>query len=223
MLELTREEKIKLLEKLSPRLQELMTSEDTGANLLYLGKKYHLSDHQVRLLSKILGDVILGIIPATNSSSEISAKVAIDIQTANSLVQDLNDLILSPKPAPVQVTAPVAPVAPAPKLQAPTTDQYREPINGVPEIIDLRKTPVAPAPTPPMPKPTPPLTFTKPIERPLIEADPHKIMPPAVSKTEPLVVSRVEPSPQYIIRPPGLPPTDFPRDVLDLRKDKGEF
>lgn len=214
MPELTREEKLKLLEKLPPRLQELMTSEDTGATLLYLGRKYHLSDHQVRLLSKILGDVILGIMPITNLPLEISTTVAVDMQTANSLAKDLNDLILSPKPAPAQVTAPVAPVAPALPILSPIpsgqADRYREPINGAPEIVDLRKTPpavsrVEPPPLmsmPVAPAPTPPR---------LIEAEPHK------------VVSKVEPSPQYIIRPPGLPPTDFPRDVLDLRKDKGEF
>lgn len=278
MPELTREQKLKLLEKLSPRLQELMTSEDTGAVLLYLGQKYHLSDHQVRLLSKILGDVILGILPVTNLSLEISIKAAVDIQTANSLVQDLNDLILSPKPTPASTPAPATLAAPMPVMHTPAipqapvslaqrnrVDQYREPMMP-PEIVDLRKTPpplmpmpvvpapipprppmptptpkvgaptppragvgvlpVAPSPIPPSPRPAPPLTFTKPVEppksMPLIEAEPHRIATlPQVLPTEKPTTDL--PKPQFILRPPGLEPTDFPRDVLDLRKDKGEF
>ena len=263
MPELTREEKLKLLEKLSPRLQELMTSEDTGATLLYLGQKYHLSDHQVRLLSKILGDVILGILPVTNLPLEISTKAAVDTQTASGLAQDLNDLILSPKPTMTTPTPAPAPVMKAvPYVSPMSADRYREPpvvsrvetTTEAPGIIDLRRTPpavskveppppvpisVVPAPIPPAPRPAPPLTFTKPIERPLIEAEPHKIssvlpkvdtyrepeeQPPASINNLPTMdVKPKEPPPQYIMRPSGLPPTDFPRDVLDLRKDKGEF
>ena len=264
MPELTREEKLKLLEKLSPHLQELMTSENTGATLLYLGQKYHLSDHQVRLLSKILGDVVLGIIPVTNLSSEISTKVAIDRQTASGLAQDLDDLILSPKPMPV-IPTPIMPFAPAPAPipmpMRPLNDQYREPTTlpsqvspreiwegKAPEIVDLRKTPpisapiITPKPIMPIPAPstspkpaTQPLTFTRPIEPPkptvptvpvppvyigrppLIEADPHKIPASAPKPVTPA------PQPQYIMRPSGAPPTDLPENVLDLRKDKGEF
>jgi hypothetical protein len=65
----------------------------------------------------------------------------------------------------------------------------------------LTKVPVAAAPIPPRP-----LTFTKPIE--LIEADPHR-MP------------KLTPTPQV-----KAPTSDTYReavDVLDLRKDKGEF
>ncbi|MDO8676279.1 MAG: hypothetical protein Q7K16_01360 [Candidatus Azambacteria bacterium] len=247
MPELTREEKIKLLEKLSPHLQELMTSEDTGATLLYLGQKYHLSDHQVSLISKILGDVALGVTPAISLPLEISAKAAVDMQTAGGLAQDLNDLMLSPKPVPVTSTpaTPLAPFSlpPVPPTPPAQTNQYREqpvvsriePITG-PEIIDLRKTPPPPIQMPVAAAPIPP----KPM--PLIEAEPHKTytMPPApITTTTPADTYREsipsvtvpaaplmpamnatpkEPLPQYIIRPPGLPPTDLPRDVLDLRR-----
>lgn len=87
--------------------------------------------------------------------------------------------------------------------------------------------PISAAPIPPVVnkvEPPRPLTFTKPIEKPieppkpisapipLIEADPHKISTPVPTA-----------EPQFIIRPPGLAPTDLPHDVLDLRKEKGEF
>lgn len=237
MSELTREEKLKLLGKLSPLLQDLMTSEDTGAALLYLGQKYNLSDHQVRLLSKILGDVVLGVLPVTNLPLEISTKAAVDMQTASGLAQDLNDLILYPKPeaavpTPTPITpTPVAPsevpaLKPIPIAPTPKTDIYRESISGMPEIVDLRKNPppqiqmpVSAAPIPPSPRPAPPL----------IEANPHKIQ-------EEKILERT----QFIMRPPGLAPiptfkvgtptpdergvgADTPNNVLDLRKDKGEF
>ncbi len=261
MSEFTKEEKLKIFEKLPKELQNLMQSEDTGAFLLHLGEKYNLDDEKTSLLSKIVGDVILGITPVTSLAQEINSKVTSDAQAAMNLAQELYSDLLSPVTAPVKPRMPVAFVAPtAPAL----SDRYREPTSGAPEIVDLRKTPPSPAeagyggqrppidregelppglpiaaaPIPPLVskvEPPKPQTFTKPVEPlPLIEAEPHlparispeisagKIMPP------PPVLPAEKPmadlsQPQYIIRPPGLPPTDMPHDVLDLRKDKGEF
>lgn len=247
MPELTREEKLKLVEKLPQQLQDFLYSEDTGAFLLYLGNKYKLPDEKVRLLSKLTADVVLGITPITSLAREINSKIVSDAQTAMNLAQELNAELLAPVIAP----APSTPATPAPTILAPApgalspqpiapltaptpakpVDKYREPTSFAPEIVDLRKTsptpapaltpkPIIPTPAPSIsPKPlTPPLTFTRPVlpakpapTAPLIEADPHKIPTTA-------------PRPQYIIRPSGLPPTDLPDDnVLDLRKDKGEF
>lgn len=295
MPELTQEEKIKIFEKLPKEWQNLMQSEDTGAFLLYLGKKYNLANNKIHQLSKTVGDVILGITPITSLAQEINLKVISDTQTAMSLTQELYSELLSPVmttvKSPVQMPAPAAIPAPpnesVANMQAPDSDKYREPLAANktepiavgPEIVDLRKAPITSAQTPAKPsisqappreireRPVPPhpLTFTKPIiEKPsesaksypapasLIEADPHKVTtppqtPPAIRKEtynpailrssekiimrppekpvtdtpQPPAASKVEP--QYIIRPSGLPPTDLPRDVLDLRKDKGEF
>ncbi|MCX6813002.1 MAG: hypothetical protein NTV77_00700, partial [Candidatus Azambacteria bacterium] len=285
MPELTREEKLKLVEKLPQQLQDLLYSEDTGAFLLYLGKKYNLPDEKIRLLSKLVADVILRITPITSLAQEINSKITSDTQAAMNLAQELNTELLAPvmaaPSAPQAPAMPSAPVAPAtPKTTSPTPpyqggekrevvspspriDGYREPTFSMPEIVDLRKTPPAvskveppPAPvfTPKPVTPTPPLTFTRPIEpaapaTPLIEAEPHKIPIPAekpiVSAPKPIDVYRElpetqnpppvsapipistppasEPRPQYIMRPSGAPPTDLPDNVLDLRKDRGEF
>lgn len=244
MSELTKEEKLKLVEKLPERLQDFLYSEDTGAFLLYLGNKYKLPDEKVSALSKLVADIILKITPITSLAQEIVSKVISDPQAAISIAQELNSDLLAPvlTPAPA---VPVAPAAPAVPVVKPIqkTDGYREPLGGSPEIIDLRKTPPPPIQMPVAAAPIPPkpLTFTRPIEPKMIEAEPHKIMPappaikadtyrepveqPSVSINNPpaMDVKPKEPLPQYIIRPPGLPPTDFPRDVLDLRKDKGEF
>lgn len=203
MPELTKEEKIKLFEKLPKELRDFMESENTGAFLLYLGEKYNLEDEKVSLLSKIVGDVVLGITPITSLAQEINSKITSDAQTATNLARELYTELLAPVMAPAPsmpaVSAPVAPTA-------PSADRYREPTIA-PEIVDLRKAPT-PAPLPPVPKPAAP-TIPAP-QPPLIEAEPHKIPPSA-------------PRPQYIMRPSGLPPTDIPDNVLDLRKDKGEF
>ncbi|MDP3142915.1 MAG: hypothetical protein Q8N14_03080, partial [Candidatus Omnitrophota bacterium] len=248
------------------------------------GQKYNLSDEKVRLLSKLVADVVLGITPITSLAQEINSKITSDAQVAMNLAQELYaELLAVPVPnlngssdtTGLSDGAAGAKSTPALGRPAPV-DRYREPTVG-PEVIDLRKAPTLPTlsptsseqqsrgssipqpnlsdlggigTTPPAPKPitpTPPLTFTRPIEppkpalptlspisseqqsrgssisqpnpkdlgeigttTPLIEAEPHKIPAPVLR-------------PQYIIRPSGLPPTDLPENVLDLRKDKGEF
>jgi len=276
MPELTREEKLKLIEKLPQRLQDFLYSEDTGAVLLYFGKKYNLPDEKVRLLSKLITDIVLGIIPIASLAQEINSKITADLQSSMHMAQELYTEFLSPVmseqtplpianigtpnspqanvgavPAPQTTVAPIPPSAPPMPVPAvpssiptpmqepisvaptPKPDQYREPISTGPEIVDLRKTPplpiqmpVAAAPIPPSLKQTPPLTFTKPIEKkptpPLIEANPHKIVEQSManSSTSP---KPNQTEPQFIIRPPGLAPTDAPKNILDLRRDRGEF
>ena len=320
MAELTQEEKIKSFEKLPKELQNFMASEDTGAFLLYLGEKYNLDDEKISMLSKIVGDVILGIMPVTSLAQEINLKITADHQIAMNLTQELYANLFSPVMAMLsKPAAPAAPTTSAPqpkptpipsvpptqipntKYQIPPSDRYRESptgparqrpepqaMAGGPEIVDLRKAPpplpiLSPTPseqqnlgssisqpnlkdlgeigTKPL---TPPLTFTRPIEPPvvspstslgaskveppksvpkpipLIEAEPHlptkvspeisagKIAPPPPTPKPQIPATSyqlpaTENRPQYIIRPPGLAPTDLPRDILDLRRDKGEF
>jgi len=249
MPELTREEKLKLAEKLPRQLQEFMYSEDTGAALLYLGQKYKLPEEKVHLLSKLTGDVILGIKQIASLAQEIYSNILPDAKLAMDLAQELYSDVLAPALTPPAV--PVPDVAPAfgAKGQSPIQqnitsapgrpDYYREP--ATPEVVDLRKVPpvpvpglspygrspegrpsvetkppvpmsppksIIPPPAPILPKPTPPVT-SKIEPPPLIEAEPHK--------------APLSEMPQVILRSPGLPPTDLPRDILDLRKDKGEF
>src|SRR3989344_3850236 len=90
MAEYTREQKLNILKNLPLDLQNLIESEDAGAILLSLGLKYDLTDDKVRLLSKIFGNVALGLLSLTNLSQEINTRVAPDMQTALNLAQDLN-------------------------------------------------------------------------------------------------------------------------------------
>lgn len=302
MPELTREEKLNLVEKLPQNLRDLLYSEDTGALLLYLGKKYNLPDESVRLLSKLVGDVVLGIVPITSLTQEINSKILPDLQAAANISKEVYDELLAPVmmpsfsmpapstpaptaqpatptpiPAPAPIPAPTAPmqpttsapVAPAPlppKPAAPGADKYREPASATPEVVDLRKapTPIFPPkpiivpppaaqipkpviPIPPAPtQPAPPPTLVRPAEpappAPLseaasLEADLQKIQgfspartegltpPPKPAPSQPAATAPAtsEPRPQYILRSSGAPPTDFSDNVLDLRKDKGEF
>ena len=193
-------------------------------------------------------DINLPIIPLI--ADEVRQKIFLPVM--NSLQKVITDPF-SPVP---QIMKPTVPTSPKPIIPIPQNDRYREPTMGEPaptlkvgaptpvergvgEIIDLRKTPPAVSKVePPSPRPAPPLTFTKLVElpkpMPLIEAEPHRILPPTPTlkvgaPTSPSANVGAEkptadlPKPQFILRPPGLVPTDFPRDVLDLRKDKGEF
>jgi len=230
MPELTREEKLKMIEKLPQQLQDFLYSEDTGASLLSLGRKYNLPDEKVHLLSKLVADVVLKIVPITSLAQELYAELLAPVITAPSAPPVPATLT----PTTPKTTPPTPPYQEGEKREA--VDQYREPTFSMPEVVDLRKAPPAvskvepppapslppkpitvppapaPAPAPAPITPTPPLTFTRPVEpaAPLIEAEPHKIPSPT-------------PKPQYIMRPSGLPPTDVPDNVLDLRKDRGEF
>lgn len=242
MPELTREEKLKLAEKLPQQLQDLLYSEDTGAFLLYIGQKYNLPDEKVHLLSKLVGDIVLGIVPITSLTQEVNSKITPDAQVAMNLVQELNTELLAPAMAPNVKPAPTT------TIPTPSADRYRESATR-PEVVDLRKAPVQPE---------------KPVSIiPLIEAEPHKIQPPQLKTETPLagkpIISAPKPietyresletqnpplvradgpvsapiptsipptselKPQYIIRPPNVPPTDLPDNVLDLKKDKREF
>lgn len=250
MPELTREEKLRLIDKLPQRLSDFLYSEDTGAFLLRLGKKYNLENDKISLLSKLVGDIVLGIAPITSLAQEINLKIISNAQSAMSLAQELNTELLAPVmaeakpvvpiPAPPALSIPPAQI-PDTKYQIPSTDRYREPTSSAPEIVDLRKTPPPPMPAPVAAAPIPPrpLTFTKPVptrpERavgtptsPLasVGVEPLKPLPLIESephkKDEPPVIDRAE-QPQFIVRPPGLSPIPTPHDVLDLRQDKGEF
>lgn len=272
-----------MIEKLPPHLQEFMYSEDTGAALLYLGKKYNLPDEKVHLLSKLAGDVVLGIVPITSLVQEINSKILSDPQMAMALAQELYSDLLAPTLSPQ--TTPAAPATqprsvPPPTTPAPTADRYREPGAQMapqamaPQIVNLRKPqpPVAPVPTLPavetkkeapkassIPAPGRPSFYFAPLKKPvtpvappapqpikpifklpLIEASPHEILTAPVpklpsvetKKQEPIVPmgqipaqqkETLAPGRQFILRPPGMPPADRPHDILDLRKDKGEF
>src|SRR3989344_991178 len=205
-------------------------------------------------------------------TTELFSKVKISLQKINQKIKPSEEPAFSPLKPPFASLPTPAPTS-IPAAPTPKTDQYREPVSGGParqrpepqamaggpEIIDLRKTPPPPiqmpvAAAPAYIPPPKPLTFTKPIERPLIEeaphrtpslpptlrppvsevgaptspkasvgveADPHKI--PAPAPTLQPMKETLEERPQFIVRPPGLAPTDLPHDVLDLRKDKGEF
>lgn len=122
----------------------------------------------------------------------------------------------------------------APPISTPMQPSPTKPAPSLPPKPIIVPMPVAPKPTPPAPIPPPPPApapaptplpppAPKPIQVvPFIEANPHKIpeikeIPPADTYREPVR------KPQYIIRPMGEPPTDSPRDILDLKKDRGEF
>ena len=161
------------------------------------------------------------IAPATQPATPTPRSVD-EYRELTSSVPEIVDLRKTPP-----ISAPVAP-KPIPSTLAPTPTMPSKPI--------MPPTPITP---------TPPPTFTRPVEpaapaTPLIEAEPHKIpssalpiLPPtpseqqnrgsSISQPNPKDLGEIGTRPQYIMRPSGLPPTDLPDNVLDLRKDKGEF
>ncbi len=217
----TREEKIQLAEKLPQNLRDLFYSEDTGAFLSYIGKKYNLSDEKIGQISELVGDVILGILQAPSLQQKIEPEIISDHQTAANFVQELNSEFLLPalqatvETKPAQKTTPAPFAAPAENMPAPmpaalktpamtapetmpiakSTDKYREPVGSAiePEIIDLRKT-LAPKPaTIPAPSSTP-APMAVPITKPTMPV-PAAPKPAAPMAVEPKISAAATPKP----------------------------
>jgi len=226
---------------LPQNLKDVVSSADTSVIIGNIATKYRLDEEKTATLIQLVGLVILGFVSFEDMKEEMKETIDISPQFIPLVADEIRQKIFSPvinslQPAPAtpKTTSPTPPYQGGEKREA--VDQYREPTFSMPEVVDLRKAPPAvskvepppapslppkpitvppapaPAPAPAPITPTPPLTFTRPVEpaAPLIEAEPHKIPSPT-------------PKPQYIMRPSGLPPTDVPDNVLDLRKDRGEF
>src|SRR3989344_2848523 len=182
---LSREEKLKILSKLPSDLQEIIFSDITAGIIDKICKKHNLSEEKSAILVSLISDILFGTVSLEQLPIILKQKLEIDEQTVMNLNIDLTAELFSKvkislqkiKPSEEPVFSPLRsqfiPATPTPK-----TDQYREPVSGGPEIIDLRKTPPPPiqmpvAAAPAYIPPPKPLTFTKPIEHPLIEEDPH--------------------------------------------------
>lgn len=230
MAEYTREQKLKILENLPEDLQDLIESEDTGAILLSLGIKYNLADDKVRLLSKIVGNVALGLLPLINLSQELNAKITPDMQTALNLAQELNvELffpvmeslkqapiianavltgqpiptvqISTPMPAPMPVpAAPMAPIKPAQPTLKPT------PYTLTPR--DQYREPAEAISGPLKPKIGPePMSAPRPIAPPVVTLQPLETMaPPKPVASAPAPMPAPMPVPQPITAEGGTPP-----------------
>jgi len=237
----------KILEKyngLPQDLKNVLSSTNTSVTIENIGSKYHLENEKNLMLTQLVGLVILGFVNFEEMKEEMRETIDISPQFIPLIADEIRQKIFAPvtklmppvqilKPTPVAPAAPAAPITmstPTPRPVTPTAprpvDQYREPVIG-PEVINLRNQPTqTPQPKPNIPasaqplqpKPSaperpvipPPAMPPKPVPAtPLIEADPHK--------------TPIATMPQVIIRPSGLPPTEPPYDVLNLRKDKGEF
>ncbi len=211
---------------LSQDLKDVLSSADTSAIIENIAVKYQLDEEKITMLIQLVGLVILGF--ATFEDIKIEMKEVIDINPSfiPLIADEIHQKIFLPITNSLQKT-PAPPAAPVPAAAPviPPVDEYRESPIG-PEVIDLRKSPpvvpvpispsietkppapIAPKPIIPPPPPSPPVQ-----QPPLIKAEPHKAPVPAP----------LSGMPQVILRSPGLPPTDLSRDILDLRKDKGEF
>ena len=217
---------------LSQDLKDVLSSADTSAIIENIAVKYQLDEEKIEMLIQLAGLVILGFATFEDMKTEMKENLEINLQFIPSIADEIHQKIFLPIANSLQKTI-TAPATPAPATVPQPVAPPREPAIG-PEVVDLRRSPPVVDKVEPLPPPPPP---------PLIEAEPHKASTPpliaAPERDEPRPSGReAEPHktptpipvpeslsrmPQIILRSPGLPPTDLPRDILDLRKDKGEF
>lgn len=166
MQELSREQKTKIIESLPEDLRGILESENTGIFILSLSEQYSLYEEKLNLLSKIIGNVVLGLIPLTSLAQELNTQITPDTQIALRLAQDLNVELFFPvveslKQAPAIANAvltgqsmpavrPVPTPAPAPtlptqKVGTPTPDVTSR---GVGAVIPVTPRPISPPPAP---------------------------------------------------------------------------
>lgn len=228
--EITEQKITEKYESLPQDLKDVLSSVKTSTAIESIAAKYRLNEEKTTMLIQLVGLVILGFASFENMKEEMKETIDISPQFIILIADEIRQKIFSPVINSLQKTiiAPTAPIMPVPAtvpsrpVAPPTTptlarpvDEYREPTVG-PEVVNLRKAPPAVSKVEPPPTPSlPPKPAAPAIPPPLIEAEPHKIPPPAPPTSEP--------KPQYIMRPSGAPPTNLPDNVLDLRKDKGEF
>lgn len=204
--EITEQKISEKFEGLSQDLKDILSSVNTSIAIENIAIKYQLDDEKNTMLIQLAGLVILGFATFEDMKIEMKEVLEINPQFIPTIADEIHQKIFLPTTVPRPTASPI-----------PSADHYREPAIG-PEVVDLRRSPpvvnkvepLPPPPPPPPPLPSPPLPPPPPPPPlpPLIEAEPHK---------------NLSGMPQVILRSPGLPPTDLPRDILDLRKDKGEF
>ncbi len=236
-------------ESLSQDLKDVLSLVSTTTAIENIATKYRLDEEKTTMLIQLVGLIILGFVSFENMKEEMKEIIDISPQFIPLIADEIRQKIFLPmmdslqkviiEKRPLETNAINAPTTPtSTPTPARPVDEYREPTVG-PEVVDLRKIPPSPAEAgyggqrppagregglspglPVTPKSVPPMPTLTPkpiIPTPLIEAEPHKI-PTLTPKPTPTT-----PQPQYIMRPSGLPPTDLPDNVLDLRKDRGEF
>lgn len=226
MPELSREEKIKIFEKLPKELRDLMGSEDTGAFLLYLGARYNLDNEKISALSKIVGDVVLGLTSLTDLSKEIHAKITPDMEVALHIAQELNTELFfpvikffSPKgaaptgavPSPAAAKPmPVPPPVSAPKIVMPAPPR--------PVMPAVPSTPIVPPQPAPLTSPVPPVPMrpvTPPQPAQLIQVPaPQFVAPRPAAPPAPIPAPR----PPHPLEKGGEPMPPTPPKIIDLRQ-----
>lgn len=223
---LTREEKLKILEKLPLELQNLFTSEETAVFLGKTRKKFSIPDNRARELAKIVGDVILGLLPLTSLGTEINTKVTPDLKTALNLAQEItNGLflkvinLLGPKSGLPLSQSPIP--APKPAPIPPPTPTFPKTIPQVPPVAPwVTPPPLTSLPRPPVPPitqqtpPPPPLKPPAPIPPPITSKPQLNIVDlrPKESAPKPLPIVKIPETPRVVPPPINIP---APRPRID--------
>ena len=92
----TREEKLKILAKLDPKLQEMIFSDSATDILDKIRKEYDLTEEKISATANIISDIFLGILPLASLPQEINSKIITDAQIAAKLTQELYSEIFAP-------------------------------------------------------------------------------------------------------------------------------
>lgn len=136
----TKEQLLKLYEKLPEELQEAIFSVETADNIWNICERYNINE--VSEVAEIVGNVLLGVLAPEDFQETIERELKLEKEIAKKVTQEINRFIFYPvrneleklyqtKTAPAGEIAPTAP-SPAENEKKPTgpekEDTYREPV-----------------------------------------------------------------------------------------------
>jgi len=88
-----RKEYNKIYDNLPKDKKDALFAENNIDAVWKIGEKNHLNNERIKILAKIVGDVIIGVIATNDFSKELAEKTGINIEVAKGIVEELRSTI----------------------------------------------------------------------------------------------------------------------------------
>jgi hypothetical protein len=96
MAEYTKEQLLKIYEKLPPELQDAVFSEETANNIFDICSKNEIEGSKMSEIAKYVGRVLMGLLPPEEFQATLELELNLDSKTAKNVARDINAFIFIP-------------------------------------------------------------------------------------------------------------------------------
>lgn len=94
--EITKEEFWDLYEKLPPELKEAIFSVETADHISNICNRYEIQGEGISKVAKIIGDVLLGLLPLENLPNELDSVLTLEKDVIKKMNREVNRFIFFP-------------------------------------------------------------------------------------------------------------------------------